>query len=107
VGTTLRHPWSVNRVAIAGPVASGKTTLAARLGSSLGLPVFDLDDYCRLRGNPAPLLTSWRWIWRYANHGRLETERALTHSRLTPAIFRLRSGNEVDKLLRQIDGFRS
>jgi hypothetical protein len=61
----------------------------------------------KLRGNPAPLPTSWRWIWRYANHGRLETESALTHSRLPCAIFRLHSGNEVDKLLLQIDGFRS
>jgi hypothetical protein len=43
--TPLGHAWVVNRIAIVGPVASGKTTLATLLGSSLDLPVFDLDDY--------------------------------------------------------------
>ena len=27
-----------------------------------------------LRGSPTPLVDSWRWIWRYPRHGRLETE---------------------------------
>jgi predicted kinase len=35
----------MDRIAIVGPVASGKTTLARHLGSELGLPVVDLDDY--------------------------------------------------------------
>ena len=35
----------MTRIAIVGPVASGKTTLARRLGPLLGLPVHDLDDY--------------------------------------------------------------
>jgi adenylate kinase family enzyme len=40
-------------VAIVGPVASGKTTLASQLGSRLNLPVFDLDDYY-WRQSPLP-----------------------------------------------------
>jgi hypothetical protein len=35
----------VMRLAIVGPVASGKTTLARSLGPLLDLPVHDLDDY--------------------------------------------------------------
>jgi adenylate kinase family enzyme len=34
----------VRRIAVIGPVASGKSTLARRLGARLGLPVIELDD---------------------------------------------------------------
>lgn len=45
----------VKRIAIVGPVASGKTTLARRLGPLLGLPVHDLDDsYWRAEQIPTP-----------------------------------------------------
>ena len=163
------HPRSmigvVNRIAIVGPVASGKTTFSARLGTRLGLPVFDLDDYywrqlpqpteeewiqkhselisgdrwiisgdyhavasarfqaadavvwldlprsrClyratlrNLKGNPAPLCDSWRWIWRYANHGRLDTATALTSPDLTCSIYHFRSSNDVNSFLSQIE----
>lgn len=44
-GYAVGHADEVNRVAVVGPVASGKTTVATRLRSELGLPVLDLDDY--------------------------------------------------------------
>lgn len=156
----------MNRIAIVGPVASGKSTLAACLGSSLGVPAFDLDDYywrqsplpsddkwaamhselisgerwiisgdyravaparfqaadavvwldlarprclCgatlrKLKGNPSPLLDSWRWIWRYANHGRRETATALGSPHLTCSIYRLRCPSDVSSFVRQIEG---
>jgi predicted kinase len=155
----------VDRIAIVGPVASGKTTLAAQLGSTLGLPVIDLDDYywrqsplptdeqwaakhaelisadrwiisgdyravaetrfhaadvvvwldlprsrClfkatarKLNGNPTPILDSWRWIWRYPNHGRRETATALASADLTSTIHRLRSSSEVNSFLGQVE----
>jgi hypothetical protein len=34
-----------NRIAIVGPVASGRSTLAARMGVCLCLPVIELDDH--------------------------------------------------------------
>lgn len=34
----------MRRIAVIGPVASGKTTLARYLGARMGLPVVDLDD---------------------------------------------------------------
>jgi nicotinamide riboside kinase len=62
----------VKRLAIVGPVASGKTTLARRLGPILGLPVHDLDDfYWRRDTRPAEaawvaehraLIAAERWI---------------------------------------------
>jgi adenylate kinase family enzyme len=156
----------VDRIAIVGPVASGKTTLAASLGSSLGLPVIDLDDYywrqstpptdeqwaarhaelisgdrwiisgdyraeanarfhaadvvvwldlsrsrCllratarKLKGNPTPLVNSWSWIWRYANHGRHDTAAALASGDLTCTIHRLRSTSDVQSFLGQFEG---
>jgi hypothetical protein len=48
----------VDRIAIVGPVASGKTTLARHLGPKLGLPVFDLDDYY-WRSRPVPTEEEW------------------------------------------------
>jgi hypothetical protein len=48
----------VNRIAVVGPVASGKTTVAARLGASLRLPTFDLDDFY-WRRNPLPTEEEW------------------------------------------------
>jgi hypothetical protein len=163
-GTPLGHAVSVKRIAVVGPVASGKTTVAARLGESLGLPVVELDDHywrksplptdeqwvtwhselirgdrwiisgdyrsvasarfqaadtvvwldlprptClfrvtirKLKGNPAPLGDSWRWIWRYPTHGRLDTATTLADSDLTCSVFRLRSPAEVSTFLRQV-----
>jgi adenylate kinase family enzyme len=153
----------VDRIAIVGPVASGKTTLATSLGSISGLPVIELDDYywrqstlptdeqwaarhaelisgdrwiisgdyravagarfqaadivvwvdlswprClvratarKLKGNPTPLLNSWSWIWRYANHGRHDTAAALASADLTCKIHRLRSTSDVNSFLGQ------
>jgi uridine kinase len=48
----------VNRIAIVGPVASGKTTLARRLGPKLGLPVIDLDE-SYWRSTPLPTEAEW------------------------------------------------
>jgi uridine kinase len=155
----------VDRIAIVGPVASGKTTLAVHLGSTLGLPVIDLDDHywrqsslptdeqwsakhaelvrgdrwiisgdyravadarfhaadvvvwldlprsrClfrvtarKLKGNPTPLLDSWRWIWRYPNHGRHETATAMASADLTSTIHRLRSSSDVNSFLGQVE----
>lgn len=154
----------VKRIAVVGPVASGKTTLAIRLGSLLDLPIFDLDEFywrqsplptdeewvkkhselisgdrwiisgdyraiadarflaaegvvwldlprrtCfrrvtirKLKGNPAPLLETWRWIWRYANHGRHETAVSLANPDLTCTVYRLRSSNDVTSFLTKI-----
>jgi adenylate kinase family enzyme len=162
--TSLGHARTVNRIAIVGPVASGKTTLAARLGSSLDLPVFDLDDYywrhvppptdeewvathrelvggerwiisgdyravaeprfraadavvwldlprstCliratfrKLKGNPTPLVDSWRWIWRYATRGRRDTATTLSSCHRTCSIYRLQSSRAVATFLRQV-----
>jgi adenylate kinase family enzyme len=148
-----------------GPVASGKTTLATRLGSTLNLQVLDLDDYywsqsplptdeewvarhselisgdrwiisgdyravaedrfraadavvwldlsratClfratarRLKGNPSPVVDSWRWIWRYPSHGRAETATALDSPLLACRIYRLRSSNDVSDFLGRIE----
>jgi nicotinamide riboside kinase len=62
----------MNRIAIVGPVASGKTMLARHLGPKLGLPVLDLDDsYWRARAVPTEeewaethrqLIEGDRWI---------------------------------------------
>ncbi len=167
-----RHPrgilWVVNRIAIVGPVESGKTTLAVRLGTRLSVPVLDLDDYywrrsrlatdeewitkhselvsgerwvisgdyravaparfraadavvwldlprptClyratlrKLEGHPAPLTDSWRWIWRYANHGRHDTATALASSDLSCSIYRLRSSDDVTSFLSQIENLK-
>jgi GTPase SAR1 family protein len=164
IATPLSHALGVNRIAIVGPVASGKTTLAARLGSNLNLPVIDLDDYywrqsplpseedwmaqhlelvrgdrwiisgdyravadirfqaadtviwldlsrttClwrattrKLRGSPAPLLASWRWIWRYSRHGRIQTAAALGNPSFACSVHRLRSSSDVGTFLTQI-----
>ena len=48
----------MDRIAIVGPVASGKTTLARHLGSALRLPVFDLDDFY-WRAEPVPTDDEW------------------------------------------------
>jgi hypothetical protein len=158
------HAEDVNRVAIVGPVASGKTTVATHLGTSLGLPIFDLDDCywrqtpqptdeewaaihralihreqwiisgdyravadarfaaadtvvwldlprstClfratlrRLKGNSSPLLDCWRWIWRYPDHGRQETERSLSNPRLSCTMYRLRSTRDLTVFLADI-----
>jgi uridine kinase len=48
----------MDRIAIVGPVASGKTTLARHLGSTLRLPVFDLDDFY-WRAEPVPTDDEW------------------------------------------------
>ena len=155
----------MNRIAVVGPVASGKTTLATRLGSLFDLPIFDLDDFywrrsplptdeewakkhselisgdrwiisgdyravadtrfqaaeavvwldlprrtClrrvtirKLEGNPAHLLESWRWIWRYTDHGRLETAVSLAKPDLTCTSYRLRSSKDVTSFLGQIE----
>jgi adenylate kinase family enzyme len=39
------HHWCVRRVVIVGPGASGKSVLAARLGTITGMPVIELDKY--------------------------------------------------------------
>lgn len=162
-GTPLRHALAVERIAVVGPIASGKTTVAARLGASLGLPVVELDDHywrhtprptdeewatrhfalirgdrwvisgdyrsvasvrfqaadmvvwldlprstClfratvrKMKGNPAPIGDSWRWIWRYPAHGRLDTASALADPDLTCSVVRLHSSAEVVTFLRQ------
>jgi hypothetical protein len=57
--TTSHRARGVKRLAIVGPVASGKTTLARRLSPILGLPVHDLDDsYWRRDTRP----TEAEWI---------------------------------------------
>jgi nicotinamide riboside kinase len=161
----LGHALAVNRIAIVGPVASGKTTLATCLGSRLRLPVADLDDYYwrqfplptdeewvakhselisgdrwiisgdyravansrfhaadavvwldlprpmllyrvtlrKLKGHPAPLGDSWRWILRYANHGRHDTATALANPQLNCSIYRLRSSKDVTSFLNQVE----
>jgi adenylate kinase family enzyme len=48
----------VNRIAVVGPVASGKTTFAACLSARLLLPMFDLDDYY-WRHAPPPTDEEW------------------------------------------------
>jgi adenylate kinase family enzyme len=48
----------VDRIAIVGPVASGKTTLARRLAPLLGLPVVDLDHFY-WRAIPRPTEEEW------------------------------------------------
>src|SRR5258707_794158 len=63
---------SMRRIAVIGPVASGKSTLARHLGPRLGLPVTDLDDVYLGPGGPFPdgewaavhrrLLEPERWI---------------------------------------------
>ena len=50
----LRQAGAVDRIAVVGPVASGKTTVAARLGKLLDLPVLDLDDFYDHQAPPAP-----------------------------------------------------
>jgi len=40
--------WTCKKIAIIGPVASGKSTLAKRLGEMLDLPVFHLDNLWNL-----------------------------------------------------------
>jgi uridine kinase len=159
------HAGAVHRIAIVGPVASGKTTLAQRLGPRLDLPVYDLDEHYRreetlpteaewaathrelvdgkrwiiagdyravardrfeaadvviwldlprstcllrttlrkVRGNPTPLLDSWRWIWRYPAHGRRETAAAVTDPALTCTIQRLRTAAEVSSFLETME----
>ncbi len=57
----------------------------------------------KVKGNPAPLLESWRWIRRYASHGRRDTATALASSRLTCSVYRLRSPYDVTSFLRHID----
>ncbi len=44
-----RQTLRSQRIVIIGPVASGKTTLARSISSTLGLPLVDLDDlyWCR------------------------------------------------------------
>ena len=163
--TPLRHTLPVDRIAVIGPVASGKTTFAARLGSILGLPVIDLDDHywrqsplptdgewvakhselisgerwiisgdyravaeprfqaadtvvwldlprlkClywvtlrKAKGHPAPLRDSWRWIWRYANHGKRDTAIALAGAQLNCSIYRFRSAADVTSFLGQVE----
>jgi hypothetical protein len=56
--TSLVHAWAVHRIAVVGPVASGKTSVAARLGASLLLPTFDLDDFY-WRQTPLPTNEEW------------------------------------------------
>jgi adenylate kinase family enzyme len=53
----------MDRIAIVGPVASGKTTLARHLGRMFGLPVVDLDDYY-WRARPIPTEDEWVEIHR-------------------------------------------
>jgi adenylate kinase family enzyme len=53
----------VDRIAVVGPVASGKTTLAARLGSILGLPVIDLDDHY---WRQSPSATDEEWVAKHS-----------------------------------------
>lgn len=60
------------RIAVIGPVAAGKSTLARYLGSKLGLPVIELDDIYRGKGRAFSndewpvvhrrLLEAERWI---------------------------------------------
>jgi hypothetical protein len=52
------HAGAVHRIAIVGPVASGKTTLAQRLGPRLDLPVYDLDEHYR-REETLPTEAEW------------------------------------------------
>jgi hypothetical protein len=165
--STTRPPQArvVTRLAIIGPVASGKTTLARRLGQLLDLPVHDLDDYywhrevrpteaewaathrellagdrwiiagdyravaperfgaadiviwldlprrtClvratrrKLRGNPTPLLDSWRWIWRYPTHGRRETAAVLDDPSLTCTLHRVHTSTAVAPILATLE----
>jgi hypothetical protein len=163
--TPLGNAVAVDRIAIVGPVASGKTTLATRLGFALSLPVLDLDDYywrqsplptdkewvakhyelisghrwiisgdyravaevrfraaqavvwldlpratClsratarKLKGDPTPIVASWRWIWRYPSHGRTDTAAALDSPLVTCPIYRLRSSRDVSTFLSGIE----
>src|SRR5215471_17029117 len=54
----------LRRIAVIGPVASGKSTLARQLGHRLGLPVIELDDVHW----GGPLLSDREWA---SVHGRL------------------------------------
>jgi adenylate kinase family enzyme len=56
----------------------------------------------KLKGNPTPLVDSWRWIWRYASHGRRDTATALSSRHLTCSIYRLHSSSAVASFLRQV-----
>jgi hypothetical protein len=49
---------AVIRIAIVGPVASGKTTLATQIGGKLDLPVLDLDAHYYGR-DPLPTAEEW------------------------------------------------
>jgi adenylate kinase family enzyme len=163
------HAEGVHRVAIVGPVASGKTTMATCLGTRLDLPIFDLDAYywrqtplptddewvamhgelvrgeqwiisgdyrtvadvrfaaadtvvwldlprtiClfratvrRMKGNPTPLIDCWRWIWRYAKHGREDTAASLSNPRHSCTTYRLRSSSEVTAFLSRVSPYRT
>jgi hypothetical protein len=55
---------ALDRVAVIGPVAAGKTTLSRGLSTALGLPWIDLDDeYFGDRATPPPSDAAWA-----ANH---------------------------------------
>lgn len=56
-----RQTLGVQRIAIVGPVASGKTTLARSISSTLGLPLIDLDDLY-WRRLPVPNEAEWAEI---------------------------------------------